>query len=87
MTRNSYQRGFVSDEITSRRGTAFVIRYRIRTGDGKWKHKSETLYGLSGKKAARAVLDQRIREATAKPLEVCRAKRTAVRQLLLEALS
>jgi len=46
----------------TRRGPAFIIRYRLRTSDGKWTHKSETLYGLAGKKAARAVLDQHIRE-------------------------
>lgn len=43
-----------------------MIRYRIRKLDGTWAHKAERLYGLDGKKAARAVLDQRIRE-TANP--------------------
>jgi integrase len=60
----SYQKGYVSDAIRTRRGIAFKIRYRVRTADG-WKHASETLYGLSGKKAAREELDQRIREASA----------------------
>lgn len=69
MTR-SYQRGFVSDPLKSQGETKFIIRYRIRTGDGTWRHKSETLRGLTSKKAARAVLEQRIREATAKPFEV-----------------
>ena len=32
--------------------------------DGKWNQKAETLYGLCGKKAARAVLEERIREAS-----------------------
>src|ERR1700722_16490551 len=32
-------------------------------------HKSETLENLSGKKAARAVLDQRIRESQNRPIE------------------
>ena len=32
--------------IRTRRGLAFVIRYRLRTAEGKWVHKSETLYGL-----------------------------------------
>ena len=64
MTRQSYQKGYVSEEIRTRRGTAFVIRYRVRTTEGKWKHKSETLYGLRGKKAARTELAQRIREAS-----------------------
>jgi integrase len=47
----------------------FRIRYRLRGADGKWMHKSETLENLSGKKAARAVLDQRIREAQNRPIE------------------
>jgi integrase len=65
MTRQSYQRGYVSDPIRTARGTAFKIRYRVRVGGGKCQHKSETLYNLSGRKAARTVLDKRIREATA----------------------
>ena len=63
VTRQSYQRGYVSNPIRTRRGIAFKIRYRVRAAEGKWKQKSETLYDLSGKKAARAVLEQRIREA------------------------
>lgn len=69
MTRQSYQHGYVSDPIRTRRGLVFRIRYRLRGADGKWTHKSETLENLSGKKAARAVLDQRIREAQNRPIE------------------
>ena len=69
MTRQSYQQGYVSDPIRTRRGSIFRIRYRLRTSDGKWIHKSETLENLSGKKAARAVLDQRIRESQNRPVE------------------
>lgn len=69
MTRQSYQQGYVSDPIRTRRGLVFRIRYRLRTADGKWKHKSETLENLSGKKAARAVLDERIRESQNRPIE------------------
>lgn len=69
MTRQSYQQGYVSDPIRTRRGPVFRIRYRLRTADGKWMHKTETLENLSGKKAARAVLDQRIREAHNRPIE------------------
>lgn len=69
MTRHSYQQGYVSEPIRKRRGVAFVIRYRVRTVDGKWKQKSETLYGLAGKKAARAVLGQRLRESTTRKVE------------------
>jgi integrase len=36
----------------------------VRSADGKWNQKAETLYGLCGKKAARAVLEERIREAS-----------------------
>jgi len=70
VTRRSYQQGFVSEPRKTRRGVAFVIRYRLRTADGKWNHKAETLYGLSGKKAARAVLDNRIRESENRTPEV-----------------
>jgi integrase len=69
LTRQSYQQGYVSDPIRTRRGLVFRIRYRLRTADGKWVHKSETLQNLSGKKAARAVLDQRIRESENRPIE------------------
>ena len=64
MTRQSYQRGYVSKPISTWSGTVFKIRYRVKSADGKWMHKSETLHGLSGRKAARAVLDERIREAS-----------------------
>src|SRR5215469_8336332 len=64
MTRKSFQQGYVSDPIHNRQGTAYVIRYRVRTADGKWKQRSETLYG--GKKAVREVLQQRLREASAR---------------------
>jgi integrase len=50
-------------------GLVFRIRYRLRTSEGKWVHRSETLHGLTGKKAARAVLDQRIRDCENRPIE------------------
>jgi integrase len=68
--RRSYQQGYVSEAIRSPRGIAFRIRYRLRNADGKWIHKNETIYGLAGKKAARAVLDQRIRASENKPIGV-----------------
>jgi len=46
-----------------------LIRYRVRTAAGKFKHKSETLYDVSRRKAARADLEQRIREASVIKLE------------------
>ena len=64
MTRQSYQQGYVSRPIPTRTGTVFKIRYRVRSAEGKWNQKAETLYGLCGKKAARAVLEERIREAS-----------------------
>ena len=70
MTRRSYQQGYVSEPIRTSHGVAFRIRYRLRNADGKWIHRSETIYGLPGKKAARAVLDQRIRELETKTVEV-----------------
>ncbi len=50
MTRSSFQRGFVSNPIRTRSGIVFEIRYRVRSGNGTWKHKSERLHGLEGKK-------------------------------------
>jgi integrase len=64
MTHSSFQRGYVSGALHTHKGTAYVIRYRVRKADGSWTHKAERLYGLDGKKAARAVLDQRVREAS-----------------------
>jgi integrase len=71
MTRlqRSYQRGFVSGPIRTRRGTAFKIRYRVRTAAGQWRQKSETLYDVSGKKAARDVLASRLKDFTALKIE------------------
>ena len=48
---------------------AFKIRYRVRMAGGTWRQRSETLYGLSGKKAAREVLNQRIADSTTTTLE------------------
>jgi integrase-like protein len=64
MTRHSYQQGYVSVAICKPLGVTFRIRYRVRTVDGKWKHKSELLYGVAGKKAARAVLNERLKVAS-----------------------
>lgn len=64
MTRQSFQQGYVSDPIRTRRGIAFKIRYRVPRSNGKWKHISETLYDLPGKKAARTILTQRLGRAT-----------------------
>lgn len=64
MTRQSYQHGYVSKPIRTRQGIAFKIKYRVRTVQGKWKQKSETLYELTGRKAAQTILAKRIQETT-----------------------
>ena len=69
MTRRSFQKGYVSQPIQTRQGIAFKIRYRVRMAEGNWKQRSETLHGVSGRKAARAILEQRIREATPARIE------------------
>ena len=69
MTRQTYQHGWVSNPIHTQRGIAFKIRYRVRTAEGKWKQRSETLYNLTGRKAARAAVEQKIRQASAMPPE------------------
>src|SRR5579859_1543209 len=63
MTRSSFQRGYVSNPIRTRSGLVFEIRYRMRSGDGTWKHKSERLHGLKNKSEARAALENKLREA------------------------
>jgi hypothetical protein len=63
MTRSSFQRGYVSDPVRTRSGVVFEIRYRIRNGDGTWKHKSERLHGLKNKSEAREALEKKLREA------------------------
>lgn len=62
-TRQTYQQGYVSEGFKTRHGIAYRIRYRIPAAGGKWKHKSEMLYDLSGRKAARDVLRTRLQEA------------------------
>jgi integrase len=63
MTRQSFQQGYVSDPIRSRRGTKFIIRYRVRAAGGNWKHRSETVY-CDSKKVARTMLAERISECS-----------------------
>jgi hypothetical protein len=62
MNRRSYQKRYVSKPSRTNDGLKFVIRYRMRTSEGVWQHKGDTLDGLSGKKAAQAILDERIRD-------------------------
>jgi integrase len=60
MTRSSFQRGYVFTRKTER-GTVHVIRYRVRSADGKWRHKAETV-NTTRRKDAERVLSERLRE-------------------------
>jgi integrase len=64
-----YQKGYVSDPVKTHTGVVFKIRYRVPGPDGKLKHRCETLRGLTGKKAARAVLDDRIKNLSSAPTQ------------------
>jgi integrase len=68
-TRRSFQKGYVSPPILTRRGVAYKIRFRVRTAEGKWKHLSETLYDISSRKVARTILSERIQKASSTPPE------------------
>ncbi len=63
MTRQSFQKGYVSQAIHTRQGIVFKIRYRVRVLSGRWIQKAETLHGVVSRKAARAVVERRIRDA------------------------
>jgi hypothetical protein len=60
MTRSSFQEGYVCSRATER-GTVHVIRYRVRSTDGKWRHKAETVNSPRRKDAER-ILAERLRE-------------------------
>ena len=60
MTRSSFQKGYVFSPATER-GTVHVIRYRVRSTDGKWRHKAETVNSPRRKDAER-ILSERLRE-------------------------
>ena len=63
MNRQSFQKGHVSGLVRTRQGSAFKIRWRERQADGRWKQRSELLFGMAGKKEARAVLEDRIKQS------------------------
>jgi len=66
MTRySSFQRGSIK-VVQTRSGKGFMIRYRVRMANGKWKQKKETLYGLSGIKEARAILSERMQQVSSR---------------------
>jgi integrase len=60
MTRSSFQKGYVFTRKTDR-GRVHVIRYRVRSADGKWRHKAETVNSPRRKDAER-ILAERLRE-------------------------
>ena len=60
MTRSSFQKGYVFTRKTDR-GTVHVICYRMRSADGKWRHKAETVNSPRRKDAER-ILAERLRE-------------------------
>jgi hypothetical protein len=55
-----FQKGYVFSRTTDR-GTVHVIRYRVRSTDGKWRHKAETV-DSSKRKDAERILAERLRE-------------------------
>ncbi len=69
VTRQLVQDGWVSDPIRTRHGTVYKIRYRVPAAGGKFKHKQETLYGLTGKKEAKGVLNERLQQVSSMNLE------------------
>jgi Phage integrase, N-terminal SAM-like domain len=60
MTRSSFQKGYVFPRKTER-GTVYVVRYRVRSADGTWRHKAETIPSPR-RKDAEKVLAERLRE-------------------------
>jgi hypothetical protein len=55
-----FQKGYVFTRATER-GTVHVIRYRVRSADGKWRHKAETV-NTPRRKDAERILAERLRE-------------------------
>lgn len=60
MTRSSFQKAYVFTRETER-GKVHVIRYRVRSADGKWRHKAETV-NTPRRKDAERILAERLRE-------------------------
>jgi hypothetical protein len=67
MIRRSFQKGHISKRKTKNHGVVYDIRFRVRTAEGKWKQRCETLNALGEGKVARAkaeeILEYRLREA------------------------
>jgi integrase-like protein len=69
MIRRSFQEGYVSKPQKSRNGVFFEIRYRTPLEGGKWRQCSERLYGLSGRKAAKEILRDRLDKIDERPAQ------------------
>jgi len=67
MIRRSFQKGHISKRKTKNHGVVYDIRFRVRSPEGKWKQRCETLNALGEGKVARAkaeeILEFRLREA------------------------
>jgi hypothetical protein len=59
MARNTFQKGYVFARMT-KHGKVHVIRYRVRSTEGKWRHKAETVNSPRRKDAER-ILAERLR--------------------------
>jgi integrase len=68
MIRRTFQEGYVSKPQKSRNGVFFEIRYRIPLDNGKWRQCSERVY-VSGRKAAKEVLRNRLDNAPRRPAQ------------------
>jgi integrase len=60
MTRSTFQKGYVFARMTEH-GKVHVIRYRVRSTGGKWRHRAETVRSPRRKDAER-ILSDRLRE-------------------------
>jgi hypothetical protein len=58
MARTSYQEGSIK-RVKRKQGLVYVLRYRLRSGDG-WIEKTEELPGCKDKKEAREAADKRM---------------------------
>src|SRR2546427_838562 len=60
MTRSSFQKGYVFSRTTEH-GKVHVIRYRVRSVDGRWKYEAETV-NSPRRKDAEKIPAERLRE-------------------------
>jgi integrase len=62
MARKSYQKGTIIERSYRDGSPKFVLRYRERKPDGEWSEKTETLRGVTSRREAQRILDNRLRE-------------------------